>query len=195
VDDLVAVGILDCLADLSDDRQLCGQGGAGGLAGQPQVESLPRVVVVVDQADTEVGLDKVSWPQESVVLKARHDSELMLRELANPCALAVGCAGGGDLEADPCLLLLGHLVGRQPVLPAVALGDGLLLDHPRAGLPLTALDEADPRHQVNEDQLLVGADRLPVWLLEDQLRDAREPAAVLAAVEAIETDRARRAQL
>ena len=33
-----------------------------GLIRQPQVETLPRGVRVVDKADTEVGLDQVAWP-------------------------------------------------------------------------------------------------------------------------------------
>ena len=121
------------------------------LAGQPQVEPLPRLVVRVDEADAELGLDDVAGPQEAVVLEPRHQPVLVLGDLAGVGADLVGGARGGDGEADAGAVLLDDVVVGQPVLPAVAGVDGLVLDDPRAGLALAALDQADALHQLGED--------------------------------------------
>lgn len=63
----------------------------------------------------------------------------------------------GDLEADACPLGVLDLVERGPLLPAVTLGDRFAVDHPRAGLAVTSLDQTDPLHQVDQHPLVDGS--------------------------------------
>ena len=74
---------------------------------------------------------------------------------------------------------------RRPVLPALALAERLLVDHPGTGLALAALDDPDPGHQRGDDLVPVGADDLVRGRgLQQAVGDAGQAGLVLAAVQA-----------
>jgi len=195
VHDLVRVRVLQGLTHLPDDRQLRRERHPMGLFGDPQVEPLPRLVVVVGQADAELGLHEILGAQDAVVLQAGHHPELVFGDPADALLLGRGGAGGRHLEPDPGPLPLRDAVVGQPLLPALTVGEGLLGDGPRARGALAALDQADPGHQLAQDRLLVRADRALVGLLEQQVGDAGQEARRAGAVDAVEAEGAARGQL
>ena len=67
---LVGVGILHGLADLSEDGEPCDKGRAESLFSEPQIERLPRLVVVVSETDSKLGLDEVLRAEDAVVMQA-----------------------------------------------------------------------------------------------------------------------------
>ena len=84
---------------------------------------------------------------------------LVLRQLTDAMALGRRRATGQRLEADAAAFGLADLVGGEPVLPTVPLGDRTALQNPAAGLTLASLHQADAGEQCHEDGLGVGADR------------------------------------
>ena len=100
-------------------------------------------VVGVDQADTELGLDEVAGTQQAVMLEPGHDPELVLGDRARGGLVLLGGRRGrtrNRIRARSCWTT--RCVG-EPVLPALAVVDRLVLDHPGAGLALPALHQAD----------------------------------------------------
>ena len=99
----------------------------------------------------------------------------------------------GNLEADPAPVGLADPVEPLPVLPALTLGNRLVLDDPGAGLALASLHQADPLHQLDQDGLV---DLLPrVGGFEQQVGESREVGLRGVTVKAVEADRAGRGEL
>ena len=74
---------------------------------------------------------------------------------------------------------------RWPVLPAITLAEGILIDHPRTGLALAALDDSDPRHQRSDDVVPIGANRLVRrGRFQHPLGDTRQACVMLTAIQA-----------
>src|SRR5665647_2470261 len=92
--------------------------------------------------------------------KAGHDAVLVFCEPLYPRALGFGSTWGGDHESNSGTLGRGELVERGPVLPALTLGQRLLVDDPRSRLTLASLDHADALQQGRNDLVLIGADGL-----------------------------------
>ena len=176
VHDPVPVRVRHRLGHLPQQPQLRFRGNAARVVGQPQVEPLEPFVQRVDQADAELAVDHVPRAQQPVVRQPRHDPVLVLGDLADPGPLGRRRARRRDQEPDPAPVGRGHPVERRPVLPAVALAERLLVDHPRARLALAALHDPDPLHQRGDDLLPVDADRLlRRGRLEQPLGDPGQP--------------------
>ena len=185
VHDPVPVRVRHRLGDLPQQPQLRFRGNAARVVGLPQVEPLEPVVDRVHQADAELAVDDVPRAQQPVVRQPRHDPELVLGDLADLGPLGRGRARRGDQEPDPAPVGGGHPVERRPVLPAVTLAERLLVDHPRARLPLAPLDDPDPLHQRGDDLIAVGADGLlRRGRLQQPPGDPGQPGIALGAVQA-----------
>ncbi len=99
--------------------------------------------------------------------------------------MLAGRAGRGDEEADASAVGGGDAVKRRPVLPALTLGEWLLVDDPRTGLALAAWHDADLLHQRGDDAVAVRADGLALGgCLQQSLADARQPGVAFLPVEA-----------
>ena len=68
----------------------------------------------------------------------------------------VDVGGGGALpegvEADACVAFGVDVVERRPVLPAVAVGERVLVDHPGTDFALAPGHQADRLHQFGEQE-------------------------------------------
>ena len=159
VHDPVPVRVRHRLGDLPQQPKLRFRGNAARVVGLPQVEPLEPVIDRVHQADAELAVDDVPRAQQPVVRQPRHDPELVLGDLADLGPFGRGRTWRGDQEPDPAPVGGGHPVERRPVLPAVTLAERLLVDHPRARLPLAPLDDPDPLHQRGDDLIAVRAAR------------------------------------
>jgi hypothetical protein len=193
VHDAIAVRVLQRLTDLTDDGQCGLQRDRSGLLGPPQVESLPALLVRVDQADPELGLDQVAGAQHPVVGEPADDAVFVGGDGAQALPLLLTGTRRGDLEADPAPVGLADPVEPFPVLPALTLRDRLVFDDPGAGLALASLHQADPLHQLDQDGLV---DLLPgVGGFEQQVGESGEVGLRGVTVEAVEADRAGRGEL
>jgi len=166
----VAVGVLKGLTDLLHQVEGGRQGQRSRLLGQPQVEALPVVLVRVDQANAEVGLDQVAGLEHPGVAQPADHPELVRGDRSQSTHLRLSGPGGRDQESDPAPLALADPVVGPPVLPTVALGDGFLLDDPGARLSLAALDQPDALHQLRQELLVDALAR--VRRFEEPLRQA-----------------------
>ena len=142
---VLAVRVLQGLAELADQRQLGVVTQRVGLFGQPQVEALPAGIVRVDQAGTEFGVDVVLGTQDRVVVEVLHHRHLMFREQTQPTTNLLRGAFGGAPETDPAALVAEVFVGGEPILPARPILQWLLVQEVGADLSLVGAqaDELD----------------------------------------------------
>jgi hypothetical protein len=142
--DTMAVGVADCFADLAQQVELGGEWDALRMVCEPEVEAAELGAQRVDQADAELGLDQISRPQDAVVVEGLDSAELVLADLPASALVIDRGAGRAHQEPDPRVLLPGHPVVGGPVLPAVALVEGLVVDDPRTGLaaPMRSISRA-----------------------------------------------------
>ncbi len=196
VHDPVAVRVGDRLRGLPQQRQLVLRGHLPGLVRQVEVEALVSLVERVDQAHAQVVLHHVPGAEQPVVLQPGHDAVLVLGDLPDLRPGGRGRPGRRHEEPDSRPVRGRHAVERRPVLPAVALAERVLVDHPRAGLALAPLHDADPLHERGDDVALVRADRLVRGRgLKNAIGDARQAGRVLGAVEGEQVQAGRRRQL
>lgn len=142
---VLAVRVLQGLAELTDQRQLGVETQRVGLFGQPQVEALPVGIVRVDQSGAEFGVDVVLGTPDRVVVEVLHHRHLMCREQAQVATNLLRGAFGGDPETDPATLVAEVFVGGEPVLPARPVLQWLLVQEVGADLSLMGAqtDELD----------------------------------------------------
>jgi hypothetical protein len=140
----MAVGVADCFADLAQQVELGGEWDALQMVCEPEVEAAELGTQRVDQADAELGPDQISRPQDAVVVEGLDSAELVLADLPASALVIDRGAGRAHQEPDPRVLLPGHPVVGGPVLPAVALVEGLVVDDPRTGLaaPMRSISRA-----------------------------------------------------
>ena len=103
--------------------------------------------------------------------------------------LAVGGRGGlaHGVEADAGVAFGVDVVEGRPVLPALAVGEGLLVDDPGADLALAARSQADLLHQLGDQQAALLGDRGALGGGEQAFGDAVQTGVRLV-VQAVEVD-------
>ena len=189
VHDSVAVGVVHDVGDIADEVELAFQRKRGLVVGQPQVERDVTLGLREHQADAQFGLvdDVLGYLQ---AVEAQSGEQVVFGGDGAVAGVLVGGRGAlaGEVEADAGVAFGVDVVECRPVLPAVAVGQRLLVDDPRADLALPAGCQSDGLHEAGDELAVALGDRIMTRRGQQSLRDAGQPRATLEAVETVEVD-------
>ncbi|NCL75514.1 hypothetical protein AIIKEEIJ_02980 [Rhodococcus sp. YH1] len=149
----VPVRVVDDLGDLGERLELPLERHRAVVVREPQVQADVALGFREHQADAEfLVLDHVDGHLQAVVLEPRQQLVFVLHT-ARPGVLLRGRRPGlGQVEADTGGTFHVDVVEGGPILPALAVAERLIVDHPRADFALAARGEPDGGHQVADQQ-------------------------------------------